>query len=59
MLAAVVLFFLFLPITDRRTVFMKLGIMMAAVILFAVAAVIPRAAEPASVSAQVVRVSHN
>ena len=36
MLAAAMLFFLFLPITDRRTVMMKLGMIGAIAALFAV-----------------------
>ncbi|MGJ5217468.1 hypothetical protein ACQR16_11215 [Bradyrhizobium oligotrophicum] len=58
-LAAALLFFLFLPITDRRTVMMKLGMMMAAVILFAVAVAVPHAAEPAPASVHAVLLSHD
>ncbi|CCD91757.1 conserved exported hypothetical protein [Bradyrhizobium sp. ORS 375] len=57
--AAVLLFFLFLPITDRRTVLMKLGMMVAAVILFAAAFAVPRAAGPFPASAQALVLSHN
>ncbi|MGJ4999325.1 hypothetical protein ACQR0Z_33220 [Bradyrhizobium sp. HKCCYLS3077] len=42
-LAAVLLFFLFLPITDRRTVMMKVVMMVAAIFLFAATLVIPHA----------------
>ncbi|CCD89067.1 conserved membrane protein of unknown function [Bradyrhizobium sp. ORS 285] len=51
-LAAALLFFLFLPITDRRTVIMKLGMMMAVVLLFGVTLAAPHGAVPADPSAQ-------
>ncbi|MGY3448835.1 hypothetical protein [Bradyrhizobium sp. USDA 4353] len=53
-LAAMLLFFLFLPITDRRTVIMKLGMMMAVMLLFGVTLAAPHGAAPASPSVQAV-----
>jgi hypothetical protein len=50
-LAAALLFFLFLPITDRRTVMMRLGMMLAVVILFAVTLAVPRGAGGAAPTA--------
>ncbi|NPU14303.1 hypothetical protein HL667_22290 [Bradyrhizobium sp. 83012] len=58
-LAAALLFFLFLPITDRRTVMLKLGMMTAAVILFAAVLVAPHAVAPAAPSAQAQLVTRN
>jgi hypothetical protein len=51
-LAMTLLFFLFLPITDRRTVVMKLGIILGVVILFAVTLAVPDHAGPSVRSAQ-------
>ncbi|WP_315811954.1 hypothetical protein [Bradyrhizobium sp. SZCCHNR2028] len=47
-LAAMLLFFLFLPITDRRTVMMKLCMIMAVAILFTVTLAVPRGGEPST-----------
>jgi hypothetical protein len=58
-LAAALLFFLFLPITDRRTVMMKLGMMTLTVILFGAVLVAPHAAAPAAPSAHAQLVTGN
>ncbi|WP_315740799.1 MULTISPECIES: hypothetical protein [unclassified Bradyrhizobium] len=55
-LAAMLLFFLFLPITDRRTVMMKLCMIMAVAILFTVTLAVPHGVAP---SAQVLRLTAN
>ncbi|WP_315770516.1 MULTISPECIES: hypothetical protein [unclassified Bradyrhizobium] len=55
-LAAMLLFFLFLPITDRRTVVMKLCMIVAVAILFTVALAVPHGVAP---SAQVLRLTAN
>jgi hypothetical protein len=58
-LAAALLFFLFLPITDRRTVVMKLGMMMAVVLLFAAMLAVPQGAVPAAPSAHALLMTGN
>ncbi|WP_315757203.1 MULTISPECIES: hypothetical protein [unclassified Bradyrhizobium] len=55
-LAAMLLFFLFLPITDRRTVVMKLCMIVAVAILFTVALAVPHGATP---SVQALRLTAN
>jgi len=52
MLALGVLFFLFLPITDRRTVIMKLGMIAATVALLSVSLSSPHDTGPDARSAQ-------
>jgi hypothetical protein len=52
MLALGVLFFLFLPITDRRTVIMKLGMIVATMALLAVSLTSPHGTGPEARSAQ-------
>ncbi|MGC2780553.1 MAG: hypothetical protein WA418_33445 [Bradyrhizobium sp.] len=44
-LAAALLFFLFLPITDRRTVAMKLGMMVALAAILSLSLSIPRGSD--------------
>lgn len=58
-LAAALLFFLFLPISDRRTVVMRLGMMLAVVLLFAVTLAAPRGAGPAAPAAQALLLTGN
>ena len=58
-LAAALLFFLFLPITDRRTVVMRLGMMLAVVILFAVTLAVPRGAGAAAPPARALLLTGN
>ncbi|GLH76725.1 hypothetical protein SSBR45G_16330 [Bradyrhizobium sp. SSBR45G] len=58
-LAAALLFFLFLPITDRRTVMMKLGMVLAIVMLFAVTLAVPHGAGPAAGSAHALLITGN
>ncbi|WP_316215559.1 hypothetical protein [Bradyrhizobium sp. SZCCHNR3003] len=47
-LAAMLLFFLFLPITDRRTVMMKLCMIMTVAILFTVTLAMPHGGAPSA-----------